>query len=103
MPSKKKNAETQEQERENETRPKAQARTDVELLTEKVNSAGNIMLKQIKKLESAQRNAIKAGKISQFNKAIDTLAEKLSAVKLAENASVDEPTATSFDIASFEE
>lgn len=82
-----------------ETRTKTQARDDLTLLKEKVNSAGTIIMKQVRKLESAQRNAIKSGQIAEYNTAINQLTDMVSNCVLPENATIDEPVkATAFNM-----
>lgn len=77
-------------------------RSNEEIFTEKMNSAGNITLKQIRKIESAQINAIKTGNVVKFNKVIDNFIAEFEKLKLPENATIEEkPKESKFDISNF--
>ncbi len=99
-----KNTKKDEKSTETETRDKKPARTNLDLLKSKVNSAGGIILRQVGKLEKAQRNAIKSEKVTEFNLTMQHLSEKILALKIPENATADpEAEIAGFDMDSIAE
>ena len=89
-----------------ETKAKSVHRTDGEILTEKANRIGKILVRNISNLKKAQKNAINSDNIAKYNAMLDSFKNKLEALRIDETTvptEQDEFDIDSMDIESTDE